>query len=252
MVMYKGLGGSVLLMVFGGYLFADQSGDHSQSMQGAEKIAMIQGYAQLAASIVQKSCSFFTRDARLYDLQTDVLDHPYKKMLYTSTQAIEKLFDQANQHDNPHAQIKALILLCRMPVPEWYLKSFYKGMDQLYKTCFDELGNFKDAANLGDIRLMFREYCRKTPCSWQQVAGIAPWWCRNKKPYAVHTKYYAMTCTDYNEDLLRMIALDPECDLVYLKYLTCKHESVPALKIYRAHVADVFKYNIDESLDGKK
>lgn len=251
MIMYKGLGGPVLLVLLGGQLVAGQDNQQSQPMQGPEKIAMIQGCAQLAASIVQKSYSFFSRDARPYDFQADVLDHPYKNMIYTSTKAIEQLFDDANQHDNPHAQIKALIALCRMPVPEWYLKSFYKGMDQLFLTCFDEHGNFHDASNLGDIRLMFREYCKKTPCSWQQVARIAAWWCRNKKPYPVYTKYYAMSCTDHNEDLLRMIALDPQSDLEYLKYLVSKHQSVPALKIYRAHVIDLFKHEIDTSFGDK-
>ncbi len=119
-------------------------------------------------------------------------------------------------------------------------------MDQLYVTCFDEQGNFKDAGNLGDIRQMFREYCKKTPASWQQIAHIALWWCKNKKPYAVHTKYYAITCTEHNEDLLRMIALDPQSDLDYLKYLVSKHNSAPALKIYKAHVTDLFKHYIHQ------
>jgi hypothetical protein len=250
--MHKGLGGSVLFMMLSGYLAAGQSVEQSQPMNGQDKIAMIHGCAQLAASIVQKSYGFFVRQPIHYDLQIDVLDHPYKNMLYTSTQAIEKLFEDANLHDNPHAQIKALILLCRMPVPEWYLKNFYKGMDQLFQRCFDDSGNFKDASNLGDIRLMFREYSRKTPSSWQQIARISPWWCRNKKPYAVYTKYYAMSCTDYNEDLLRMIGLDPVQDLAYLKYLVSKHESAPALKIYHAHVVDIFKHTIDESSGSKQ
>lgn len=250
--MHKGLGGFGLFIMLSGYLVADQSFEQSQPMNGQEKMALVQGYAQLAASIVQRSYAFFRKEPVTYDLQADVLDHPYKNMLYTSTQAIEKLFDDANLHDNPHAQIKAIITLCRMPVPEWYVKSFYKGMDQLFKSCFDAVGNFKDAANLGDIRLMFREYCRKTPSSWQQVARISPWWCRNKKPYAIYTKYYALTCTDYNEDLLRMIALDPAQNLDYLKYLASKHESMPALKIYHAHVIDIFKDKIDESLSGKQ
>ena len=247
--MYKGLQRFLFLLLWSGYVVAGQPVDQQQHSNSQDKIAMIHGCAQLAASIVQKSYAFFSKQAVEYNLQTDVLDHPYKNMLYTSTQTIERLFDDANQHDNPHAQIKALILLCRMPVPEWYLRSFYKGMDQLYQTCFDEFGNFKDAANLGDIRLMFKEYCRKTPSSWQNVARMSLWWCRNKKPYAVHTKYYAMTCTEYNEDLLRMIALDPMQELVYLKYLVGKRESAPALKIYHAHVVDVFKHHVDELME---
>ena len=227
----------VVLLVSGGYLFAGSSIDQADIMaQRQEKIAMVQGYAQLAASIVQRSYNFFTRNEQVpYDFQADVLDVPYKNMLYTSTQAIEKIFDDANLHDNPRAQIKALILLCRMPVPEWYLKSFYKGMDQLYKICFDESGNFKASAFTQDIRLIFKEYCKKTPSCWQDIARISPWWYKNKKPYALYSKYYALTCTQHNDDLLRMIDLDVLQDQVYLTYLCDKCNCLPASKIYQAH-----------------
>ena len=226
-------------------------GQDGQQAGYQDKVAMIQGYAQLAASIVQKSYSLFHKEPVIYDLQKDVLDIPFKNMVYSTTSVIEQLFSDANCHDNPHLQIKAIILLCRMPVPDWYFKNFNKGMDQLYQTCFDEVGNFKDVGFVGDIRMMFREYCRKTPSCWQHVAKISPWWYRKKKPYGIYTKYYALTCTEYNEDLLRMIAADPEQDLAYLQYLMAKYQSAPALRIYQAHVAEFVKHDFYDQLASK-
>ena len=238
--MNKRWGLSILLV--SNFLVADGF-DNQTEQHGQDKVAMIKGYAQLATSILHKGYAFFTKEIEQLDLQKDVLDIPYKNMLYTTTQEIEDLFNDANKHDDPHAQIKALILLCRMPVPEWYFKSFHKGMDAVFESCFDEQGNFNSAASIVDIRFMFKEYCKKTPSNWQQIARISPWWCRNKKPYPVYTKYYAMTCTDFNEDLLRMIELDPVQDLGYLSYFVAKHDSAPVLKIYHAHVTDTFKHN---------
>ena len=217
----------------------DQSGSEN-------KLTAIHGYVQLAASMVQQGYAFFKKDKVAYDLQQDVLDHAYKKMIYDCIFPIEQLFDNANKHDNPPAQMHAIILLFRMPVPEWYCKNFTKGLDVLYATCFDELGNFKDAAGVSDIRLIFKDYCRKSPTSWQQIAQISDWWCKNKKPYPLHTKYYASTCTEHNEDLLNMAQADQLQDLVYLKYLLQKNGSPAARKVYEYHFSKFFKANMSE------
>src|SRR3989339_2189408 len=104
--------------------------EHDRSGFGADnKSSVIHGYVQLAASIVQQGYAFFKRDAVVYDLQQDVLDHVYKKMIYDCVFPIEQLFDDANKHDNSPVQIRAIILLFRMPVPEWYCKSYSKGLD---------------------------------------------------------------------------------------------------------------------------
>lgn len=216
-----------------------------------DKFALIHGYARLAASILNQGYNYLTKEKIEYDLQTDVLDHPYKNMLYVTTQAIEQIFNDATAYDNPPKQIKALILLCRMPVPEWYLKSFQKGLEVVYLTCFDEHGNFKDTADLQDIRLIFKEYCRKTPTSWQNIARISSWWYKDKKPYAIHTKYYADTCTDHNEDLLNMIEASQLDNLIYLKYLLQKNGSPAAYKIYDYHISNFLKNNMSD-FDNKK
>ena len=172
-------------------------------------------------------------------------------MMYDCVFPIEKLFDDANKHDNSPAQIHAIILLFRIPVPEWYCKAYSKGLDALYQICFDEFGNFKDAAGVEDIRLIFKDYCRKAPASWQQIAQISDWWCKNKKPNPLYTKYYAATCTEHNEDLLNMVQADQLQDLVYLKYLLQKNGSPAARKIYEYHFSKFFKINMQE-FDGKK
>ncbi len=222
----------------------DQSGSDGRS-------AMIHGYIQLAASMVQQGYKFFSKDKVDYDLQQDVLDDAYKKMIYDCIYPIEELLNDANKHDNPPAQIHAIILLFRMPVPEWYRKNFSKGLDTLYKICFDEQGNFKDAAGISDIRLIFKDYCRKAPVSWQEVAKISNWRCKNKKPNPLHTKYYALTCTEHNEDLLHMAQADQLQDLVYLKYLLQKNESPATRKIYDYYFSKFFKANMHEFEDQK-
>ncbi len=227
-------------------IMSEQDGSSGYNGSG-DKSAMIQTYIRLATSIAYKGYKFFIRENVDYDLQSDVLDVPYKKMIYLSTQAVEQLFDNANKHDNPPAQIQALILLCRMPIPEWYLKSFHKGLETLFAMCFDEQGNFVDASGIHDIRLIFKDYCRKAPSTGQEVAEISDWWCKNKKSHPMYTKYYAATCTDYNEDLLEMAQVDQLDQLVYLKYLLQKNESPAARKIYdyqaskflKAHMSDI-------------
>ena len=200
----------------------------------------------MATSIAYRGYQFFVREKIDYDLQADVLDVPYKKMVYMSVQAVEQLFDDANKHDNPPAQIQAIILLCRMPIPEWYLKSYHKGLEVLYTTCFDEQGNFQDASGIDDIRVIFKDYCYKTPASWQEVAKIAERWVKNKKPYPMYTRHYAETCTDHNEDLLNMIRADQLQDLVYLKYLLLKNGSPAAQKIYDYYFSQLLKNNMNE------
>ena len=222
--------------------FGDKDGNNGSG----DQIAMIHNYIRLAVSIIHQGYDYLTKGKADYDLQGDVLDNPYKNMVYRTTQSIEQLFNDATAFDNPPKQIKALILLCRMPVPEWYLKSFQKGLVILYKICFDEQGNFKDAAGLEDIRLVFKDYCRKTPTSWQDIAGISPWWCKNKKPYPVYTKYYADTCTDHNEDLLQMVEAGQSQNLIYLKYLLQKNGSPAAHKIYDYYFYNFLKSNINE------
>ncbi len=218
--------------------------ENQQQIDYQGKIAMAHGCAELIASIIKRSCMFFRREPVEYDVQKDLLDIPFKCMVYRTTQQIEELFSDANCHDNPLLQIKAIIMLCRMPIPEWYMKSFSKGIDQLYQLCFDEAGNFQDATNIGDIRVLFKEYCRKSPVDWQQIVRISPWWYKRKKPYGLHTKYYAQTCTDFNENLLRMIELDPSQNYAYLRYLYIKNKSAAASKIYRAHFENCVKKNI--------
>jgi hypothetical protein len=242
-----------LVMLFIGinqYIMGQQDNQPTDN-SSSDKIAMIQTYIRLATSIAYKGYKFFTRENVDYDLQSDVLDIPYKKMLYLSTQAIEQLLHDANKHDNPPAQIRALILLCRMPIPEWYLKNYYKGLDQLYPMCFDEKGNFIDASSMSDIRLFFKDYCRKAPLTGQDVANISDWWCKNKKPHPMYTKYYVSTCTDHNEELLNMAQSDQLENFVYLKYLLLKNESLAARKIYDYHYARFFKTSMHE-VDSKE
>ena len=226
-------------------------GDYTQDDPAQDRVAIIQAYIRMATSIAYRGYQFFTREKIDYDLQTDVLDVPYKKMVYLSVQAVEHLFDDANKHDDPPAQIQALILLCRMPIPEWYLKSFHKGLELLYATCFDEQGNFKDASGIDDIRVIFKDYCAKTPASWQDVAKISDRWVKNKKPHPMYSKHYAETCTDHNEDLLNMIRADQPQDLVYLKYLLLKNGSPAAQKIYDYYFSKFLKNNMSEA-EGKK
>lgn len=216
-----------------------------------DKATMIQTYIRIATSIAYKGYRFFTKGQESYDLQLDVLDHPYKKMVYVSCQAIEKLFDDANRHDNPLVQTQAIILLCRMPISEWYLKSFYKGLDVLYPLCFDDHGNFVDASGVHDIRSIFKDYCRKSPASWQEIAEISDWWCKNKKPHAMYTKYYPLTCTDHNEELLEMAHVDDIEQLVYLQYLLQKNGSPAARKLYDHQIAQFLKSGMQES-DARK
>lgn len=214
---------------------------------GYEKVKVIEGYARMIAAVVCKMNTFFTREEVVYDLQKDVLDHPVKQMVYRSTQDIEQLFIDANQYDNPIMQIRALILLCRTPVPEWYFKSFQKGLDTLVNVCFDEQGNFIHAAHMNDIRFIFKDYYRKTPSSWQHIARISDWYCRNKKPYPLYTKYFAFTCTDHNEELLALSKALLEDDTDYIRYLVHKNGSKIAYKLYDYYLFCLSKH--DNNLD---
>ena len=228
-----------------------ESVDQIGSENFDDQVTAIRGYVQLAASVISHGCSFFRKEKFDYDLQENVLNIPYKKMIYLTMQDIELLLDDANKHDNPIVQIKALILLFRVPVPEWYVKSFHKGLDTLYKVCFDEDGNFKDTAGLGDIRLIFKDYCRKVPASWQDIAKMSDWWFKNKKPSPVYTKYYAHTCTDYNEYLLNMIEVAQQQDFVFLRYLLLKDRSKAARKIYDYQFSVYFKEHMND-FDARK
>lgn len=222
--------------------------DYAMCVDGSsgDKALMIDKYVRLAVSIACKGFAFFTKEKLHYDIQAHVLDYPYKKMMYDTLCPIDQLFDDANKHDNPVAQIRALILLCRMPVPDWYSKSYMQGLQALFAICFDEEGNFKDAAGIIDIRLLFKDYCRKAPKTWQDIARISPWWCKNKQPHALQTQYYSLSCTQYNEELLQMIAADRLDDFVYLKYLMQKNGSIAARKIYDYQYAQLFKTPLDE------
>jgi hypothetical protein len=208
-----------------------------------DRAAMIQGYVRLVASAIVNGYHYFSKEKASYDLQTDVLDIPYKNMIYLQTQAIEKLFDDANKHDNPLLQTRALILLCRVSIPEWYLKSFSKGLETMHAKCFDRHGNFIDASSLEDIRLIFKDYYRKVPGSWQELAKISSWRCKNKKPYSLHTQYYAHTCTEHNYELLCMSESDQLEDIMYVKYLLMKNGSKAAHKIYDYQIATFLKIN---------
>lgn len=243
----------VVIMIFvaiNQYIMSQQDNQSTHHSSG-DKVAMIQSYIRLATSIAYKGYKFFTRENVDYDLQSDVLDIPYKKMIYLSSQAVEQLFDDANKHNNPPAQIRALILLCRMPIPEWYLKSYHKGLEILYPMCFDGHGNFVDASSMSDIRLIFKDYCSKAPLTGQDVAKISDWWCKNKKPHPMYTIHYADTCTEHNEELLNMAQSDQLQDLIYLKYLLQKNGSSAARKIYDYHYAKFLKTSMNE-VDMKK
>ncbi len=241
----------VMLFVVSNQIIMSEPDNSSEDNGYGDKAAMIETYIRLATSIAYKGYKFFTRENVDYDLQSDVLDIPYKKMIYLSTQSVEQLFDNANKHDNPPVQIQALILLCRMPIPEWYLKSFHKGLDALYALCFDEQGNFVDASGVHDIRFIFKDYCRKAPLTGQDVAEISDWWCKNKKPHPMYTKYYAATCTDHNEELLQMAQVNQLEEFVYLKYLLQKNGSPAARKIYDYLTSNFLKTQMNE-FDSKK
>jgi len=222
----------IFLVVDSCFLVADQDD---------EKISGITNYVHLAVAVVRNCYQYFKKDISTLDLQKDVLDIPYKNIVYTQTQLINQLFDDANRHDNPLLQIRAIIVLCRIAVPEQYIKSFQKGLDNLYVLCFDEQGNFKEANQISDIRLLFKDYCKKAPLCWQDIAKSSDWWFKNKKLSALHTSYYAQTSTEFNEDLLRMIQADQLQDFVYLKYLLHKNGSNAAHKIYEYHCAQFLK-----------
>ena len=55
----------------------DMNGGDGLDSQAAE----IRGYVQLATSIISHGYSFFTKNKTDYDLQEDVLNVPYKKMI---------------------------------------------------------------------------------------------------------------------------------------------------------------------------
>ncbi|MGZ6250957.1 MAG: hypothetical protein ACXWL2_02930 [Candidatus Chromulinivorax sp.] len=196
------------------------------------KEVLLDRCVRLVAVAFEKGYHYFMKNDACYDLQKDVLDIPYKKMLYDSMCKIDQLFEDANKHDNPTAQIRAIILLCRVQVPAWYSKSFCKGLQTMYALCFDEQGNFVDASSIDDIRMVFKDYCKKSPICWQDIAKISIWSCKNKKPYAQNTSYYALSCTEHNDELLAMLAVNQLQDLVYLKFLLQKNGSQSARKIY--------------------
>ena len=239
-----------LLMSIDNHLYSMQHDDTGSRLhQGFsdQRIAMIQSCVELAISVAQRGYHFFKKDQIEYDLQADVLDDPYKSMVYEMVQTVERLFDDANQHDNPLVQIGAIIRLFRLSVPQWYVKSFQKGLDLLFEYCFDEAGNFVDASKMSDIRIVFKDYCRKAPVCWQDVASISPWWCKHKKLITIQSKYYAITCTDYNADLLDMIEADWLTHQAYLDYVLHKYESAIAYKIYEYKKAPFFKKSFEST-----
>ncbi|MBP6869596.1 hypothetical protein KBC04_01820 [Candidatus Babeliales bacterium] len=209
----------------------------------------LHNYIKLATALIYygyKGYKFFKKDISHCRLQADVLDIPYKKMVYVYTQAIDKLFEGAQQKEDICQQIKSLILLCRMPVPKWYKKSFQKGLEVMYNSCFDDQGNFTSVGNFEDIKLVFKAYCRKAPTCWQDIAKISDWWCKHKTPEAVATKYETNTLTEHNQQLLNMIEADKLTDLMYLKNIAVKNGSPVAQKIYEHHFQTFLQDNVDE------
>lgn len=182
----------------------------------------------------------------VYHLQQDVLDVPYKKMVYVYTKAIHQLIQGAQNQDNIAEQIRSLILLCRIPVPAWYAKSFQKGVDIVLRHCFDEHGNFKQVLEGHDIKNIFKEYLKKAPQSWQDIAKIADWWCKNKNPEPVAAKYNMHTMTEHNQQLLSMIQADQLEDLGYVKKMVHIHGSVAAQKVYDYHRERLLQDNRNE------
>lgn len=207
-------------------------------------------YIKLATALVYygyKGYKFLKKDTTInYRLQADVLDIPYKKMVYVYTKAIDKLLQGAENKEDLPEQIKSLILLCRMPIPAWYAKNFQKGLDTLFKVCFDEHGNFTNTANFSDAKFFFKDYLKKAPQSWQDIAKISDWWCKNKKPEPITTKYSQITMTKHNQQLLSIIQADQFTDLVYLKKMVMENGSPIAQKIYEAHCVKFLQGHTNE------
>ncbi len=255
-MIYTFLGGNVRMKLHVNYfvffffvshsLYTIDEQSSSSGGSAADRIAMIQKCVELIISLAQKGYTFLHKEKPVYDLQHDVLDVPYKNMVYACMQDIEKLFDDANSFDDPVCQVRALILLCRMPVPECYFKSYAKGVELLYSICFDDQGNFVDTMHLIDIRLLFKDFCKKAPVSWQDIARIPDWRCYNKKLYGLYTDYCARTCNEYNEQLLEMTAVDHLQDFVYLRFLLEKNDSKIAHKIYEHQMLKLCKKTMRE------
>lgn len=226
---------------------SDQVSKKVQSLlSGSCDQGKLEGFLSIVRTIVWCGYKLFVKDKPVYDQQKDVLDHPYKKMLYGATQSLEQLFIAANNQDNFADQVQARILLSRALVPEWYIKSFNKGIERLCNTCFDEQGNFKELDDYGDMRIMFKEYCRKAPHSWQEIARIADWWCKNKKISLVRHARDGYTDTEFNNFLLKLASINCWWDIGLLKKLSQECTSPLVEKIYQALVAEFLRNNVNE------
>jgi hypothetical protein len=197
--------------------------------QEYDRLAWFKTCTRVGAAVMYKICSFLAKHKTVYTLDEHVLQNPYKKMVYTSCINIEALFDYANCHDNPCAQIYAILMLFRTPVPACYIKHFTKGLRVLLASCFDDQGNFVQVGYQQDIRCLFKDYCHKVPQSWQRVAKISAWKSKRESVHPLYSDYYGFTCTSANHMLLELIGAIQDCNDEYVDYLATRYQ-IPVMR----------------------
>ncbi len=218
----KSLSEKIIDIVDVGINFTDQHAHEASS------------YVHMIASIIKRGCKMVTKDARLYNLQRDVFDIFYKKALYDWICLVDGLLLDLTVGTDLVTKTQACLLLCKIPVHQWYQKSFYKGLHRLYELFFDVHGQLiYDQKNELNIGKLFAEYYKKVPRSWVDIAAISDFWCYEQASLLVKNEYDGKTA-DIGCDLaMNIMAVKNFSDLFQYKNEVKKYHATIIPELYQ-------------------
>lgn len=205
------------------------------------KIPEILNKATIACIVIYKTGKYLFGKRREYNLKTDVLDIPYKNMVYRHTREIEYHLKQASNTENIPLAIKSILKLFSTPVPEWYKDKFEQGLKALLKECFDANGNFCYDGKLPNTTLLFKKYLKKAPKDWVGVAAIHEEWYKDKPAQAITNQYADLITNKHNKILLKAIEKNELEDLPFLKNIELEYKKSNAIQT-------VYDYNFKKIL----
>jgi hypothetical protein len=203
-------------------------------------------YIHMLATIVKNGCKIFTKDARLYNLQEDVFDISYKKSIYDWIILVDNLLLDLALSNDCVTTCQASLLLCKIPVHEWYKKSFYKGLDRLYEVCFDEYGHPCKQQKAIDISVLFKEYYKKVPRSWVDIAAISDFWCHENALLFEKNIYHDKVTNSFSQFAIKIMSAQDFYDLLGCKQEIQKYPKFLLVDLYQEMFIRLLAESINE------
>jgi len=177
-------------------------------------------------------------EKKSYNLERDVLEDSYKKMVYTSIREIEYLLIASSQSSDKTLQIQAILQLYTVSVPAWYKQKFHEALTALFPLYFNHKGEFYYPTQQPNFKKIFKKYLKKTPTDWAELAAINEKWYKDEPCCLQENPFITLIDNKYNQAIVATITSIQQGDILTAKQIYLLYPNSTAIAIIYQQALD--------------